>query len=108
MPDNQPQITYWRCPHCPTGIFKASQYMIDKHLEEHKVMPDNPMNPSGLHRIKLTNHDILLILDHLEKGFTEYRFKKDRKRADAVYETYQTIGQALGEKDIVLEFGSKL
>jgi hypothetical protein len=58
----------------------------------------------GKHRMKLTNKDILLIMDHLAKGFTDAVWRKDPKRAESTYEVYQTIGQAMGESHIVLEY----
>lgn len=59
---------------------------------------------SKKYRLALTKKDILLLLDHLTQGMTSYQFKKDHKRADRVYDLYQTIGQAMGEDHIVLEF----
>lgn len=56
------------------------------------------------HRLALSPNDIELILDHLAKGMTDAKWRKDKKRAEAVYDVYQTVGQALGEKDAVLEF----
>lgn len=58
----------------------------------------------GKYRTKLTNDDILLIMDSLAKQFTKAKWKKDSKKAEAAYETYQTVGQALGESHIILEY----
>ena len=54
--------------------------------------------------INLTSADIELVLDHLTKGMTDAKWRSDPERAENVYELYQTIGQALDEDGIVLEF----
>jgi hypothetical protein len=61
-----------------------------------------------LYRLSLTPDDILLLLDHLAKGMTDAKWRKDPKRAEAVYDLYQTVGQAMGEDKIVLEFQTSL
>lgn len=63
------------------------------------------------HRIELTNDDVLLIMDALihatnpdfKVGRT-YNGKPTRKTEQHLAELYQTVGQAMGEKNIILEF----
>ncbi len=64
------------------------------------------------HRLPLTPADIELIMDALvaaqpDGSFPvgrQYKGKPTAKTQEHLAELYQTIGQAMGEKNIVLEF----
>lgn len=63
------------------------------------------------HRLALSNEDILLIMDSLchatmpdfKVGRT-YKGKPTRTTEMQLAELYQTVGQAMGEENIILEF----
>lgn len=64
------------------------------------------------YRLKLSEDDILLIMDCLIYAMPPHTFKVGRtyrgeptiKTQEHLGELYQTVGQAMGEKDIILEF----
>lgn len=67
---------------------------------------------SKTYRIPLSREDILLLLDclifaaspHDFKVGRQYKGKPTEKTSRHLAELYQTIGQAMGEDDIILEF----
>lgn len=69
---------------------------------------------SKLYRLPLTQKDILLIMDslifalppHDFKVGRQYKGEPTRKTEEHLAELYQTIGQAMGEDSIVLEFNA--
>jgi hypothetical protein len=59
---------------------------------------------SKRYRMKLSEDDIEMLLDTIQSQLTDDHAKKDRQRFEAMYELYQTVGQAMGETNIVLSF----
>jgi hypothetical protein len=59
---------------------------------------------SKRHHMKLSEDEIDMLLDSIQSQLTDKHSKKNRKRFEAMYDLYQTVGQALGEADAVLSF----
>lgn len=59
---------------------------------------------SKRYNVPISELELEVVLDVLATQMTEAKWRKDPKRAENIYATYQTFGQALGEKDITLSF----